>query len=192
MTDVSAGSNDQTTGVSALPYRLAVLCYLFDDAGRLLLLHRQKQPNSGMYSPIGGKLELALGESPQACALREIHEEAGLQLEAEDVRLLGLLSETAYEGETHWLIFLFEVTRPINPSEITNMVINEGELKWISPDCVQDLEIPETDRRALWPTVQEHRGGFFMMHIDCTVDPFTWNLQESIAPSAGGGLERRD
>ncbi len=28
-----------------LPYKIAVLCYLFDEQGRVLLLHRKKQPN---------------------------------------------------------------------------------------------------------------------------------------------------
>ena len=45
-----------------LPYRIAVLCYLYDDDGNLLLLHRKQNPNRGMYSPIGGKLDLASGE----------------------------------------------------------------------------------------------------------------------------------
>ena len=38
------------------PYKIAVLCYLYDEEGRLLLLHRRKPPNRDMYSPIGGKL----------------------------------------------------------------------------------------------------------------------------------------
>ena len=47
-----------------LPYRIAVLCYVYDDDGRVLLLHRAQSPNLGMYSPIGGKLEVSIGESP--------------------------------------------------------------------------------------------------------------------------------
>ena len=53
-----------------LPYKIAVLCYLFDREGRVLLLHRERPPNRGLYSPVGGKLEQSLGESPTACAIR--------------------------------------------------------------------------------------------------------------------------
>lgn len=167
------------SSISSLPYRIAVLCYLYDEAGRVLLLHRLKQPNAGMYSPIGGKLETTLGEGPHECALREIGEETGIVLGDEEVRLTGIVSERAYQGQTHWLIFLFEVTRPIRHEEIADYVFDEGTLEWVDADTVESLDIPETDRRVMWPSVQSHRGGFFMVHIDCTTDPFTWQLVES-------------
>ena len=169
--------------VTKLPYRVAVLCYLFDTDGRLLLLHRRKEPNCGRYSPIGGKLELERGESPHACALREIEEESGLALNSDELRMLGMVSESAYEGTTHWLIFLFEVTRPVSPDEIPEMEFDEGILEWVPVDQVESLDIPETDRRVLWPTVQSHRGGFFAIHIDCQQDPFVWELLESMPAS---------
>ena len=170
-------------GLGELPYRIAVLCYLYDADGRLLLLHRKKEPNRGRYSPIGGKLEVAIGESPHACALREIHEESGLQLQDDEIRMLGVVSETAYEGNTHWLIFLFEVTRVIDPSELDRVEFDEGTLEWVPEADVENLPIPETDQRVMWPTVRAHRGGFFMVHIDCSTDPFTWKIQESLLPA---------
>ena len=165
--------------VTLLPYKIAVLCYLYDDQGNVLLLHRIKDPNAGMYSPIGGKLEMTRGESPHACAIREIREEAGLELQDGEVRLMGIVSETAYEAQTHWLLFLFEVTRTIGHEEITSLSIDEGELEWTSVQDVPQLEIPETDRQIMWPLVQKHGGGFFMVHIDCRAEPFTWRVTES-------------
>lgn len=162
-----------------LPYKLAVLCYLYDRAGRLLLLHRLKNPNAGMYSPIGGKLETTIGEGPHQCAVREIKEEAGITIRDDELRLAGIVSETAYEGQTHWLIFLFEVTRPIDHDEIAEYSFDEGTLEWVPVEEVVGLPIPDTDRRIMWPSVQSHRGGFFMVHIDCRQDPFTWSLVES-------------
>ncbi len=164
--------------IQDLPYRIAVLCYLYDHDGRLLLLHRNKAPNAGQYSPIGGKLEAAIGESPHACAVREIEEESGVSLDQREVRLSGMLAETAYEGNTHWLIFLYEVTRPIDPNEIPTMTIDEGTLEWIPVDDVPGLDIPATDRDVIWPLVRQHRNGFFAVHIDCRTQPFTWSIQE--------------
>jgi 8-oxo-dGTP diphosphatase len=164
--------------INTLPYKVAVLCYLYDQDDRLLLLKRSKAPNANKYSPIGGKLEARIGESPHACAVREIHEEAGIKLKIDDVRLSGVVSETAYEGETHWLIFLYEVTRPINPNEITAMEMDEGTLEWVEIDQVDSLDIPDTDREIIWSLVQKHREGFFTVHIDFSVNPSTWAVQE--------------
>src|SRR4051812_15597405 len=98
-----------------IPYKIAVLVYVFNDEGKLLLLHRRKPPNKDLYSPIGGKLEQQLGESPYGCALREIQEEIGIELGLDDIRMLGIVSERAYAGggpqagtESHWLMFCFE------------------------------------------------------------------------------------
>jgi 8-oxo-dGTP diphosphatase len=164
----------------SLPYRIAVLCYLYDRDDRVLLLHRNKNPNRGMYSPIGGKLEVELGEGPHDCAKREIREETGLDLPDDMVRLTGVVSETAYQDETHWLIFLFEIMRPIDHDEVVDMTMDEGELEWIALDGVSALQIPETDREIMWPLTQQHRGGFFMVHIDCRDGRLTWLVQESI------------
>src|SRR5262249_15636888 len=45
-----------------LGYKIAVLVFLQNEAGDHLLLHRAKPPNLGAWSPIGGKLETAIGE----------------------------------------------------------------------------------------------------------------------------------
>ncbi|HWB20505.1 MAG TPA: NUDIX domain-containing protein [Phycisphaerales bacterium] len=169
----------------ALPYKIAVLCYLYDEAGCLLMLHRRKQPNAGMYSPIGGKLDLHTGEGPHECAVREIHEEAGLRIPIEAIRLTGIVSERAYEQQTHWLIFLYEVTRPVRRADIKVMNFDEGALEWVHVNDIEKLNIPETDRKFMWPLVKEHRGGFFMVHIDCSVNPMTWRVVESVKPTAG-------
>jgi len=177
---------------STLPHRIAVLCYLYDEQGRLLLLHRLKAPNAGMYSPVGGKLESGLGEGPHECALREVLEETGVTLRNDEMRLIGVISERAYpvsEGapddkRAHWLLFLFEATRPIGHDEIANYAFDEGTMEWVEIDRVGSLAIPDTDRKVMWPNVLAHRGqngarGFFMAHIDCSVDPFTWRIEES-------------
>ena len=169
--------------VPTLPYKIAVLCYLFDEQGRLLLLHRSQNPNKGLYSPIGGKLHMDEGESPAACALREMREEVLLDLDYADIHLTGLVSETAFNNETHWLMFLYEVTRPV---VIERMEFEEGSLEWHALEDVEQLNIPETDRRVIYPLFRKHRGGFFHVHIDCADGSFTWRLEHpSESPAIG-------
>src|SRR5207244_469999 len=93
----------------ALPYQIATLLYCFNALDEVLLLQRTRQPNRGLWSPCGGKLHTHLGESPYACACREANEELGLRLAPRDLHLTGIVSEHGYEGEAHWLMFLFEV-----------------------------------------------------------------------------------
>lgn len=158
-----------------MPYRIAVLCYLFDADGRLLLLHRRKPPNLDLYSPVGGKLEQALGESPTQCAVREIHEEVGLTVAPESLHLTGIVSETAYLGQTHWLMFLYELTHPVTVAEGT---FDEGRLEWHPREAIGHLPIPETDRQIIWPLFWKYRRRFFMAHIDCTGPAMTWRVEQ--------------
>ena len=159
-----------------LPHKIAVLCYLFDHAGRTLLLHRVKPPNADLYSPIGGKLETADGESPTACAVREIHEEVGLEVAAADLHLTGIVSERAYENRTHWMMFLYEVTRPVS---LAPGHFDEGSYDWYTREQIEALPIPESDTQVIWPAFWAHRGGFFAAHLDCGDGPMTWRMEQS-------------
>lgn len=170
--------SDVSGGRSDLPYRIAVLCYLRDKDGRQLMLHRLKNPNAGMYSPIGGKLDIHTGEGPHDCARREIQEETGLDIAPGDIQLIGMVSETAYESAGHWLIFCFRVTRTIDPDELHVTEFDEGTLEWIEHDRIETIDIPDTDRKVLWPLVRDHRNGIFAVHIDCSVEPMTWVVHE--------------
>ena len=62
-----------------LPYKISTLLYCFSRRAEVLLLQRRRQPNRGLWSPCGGKLDMAAGESPHACACREAGEEIGLK-----------------------------------------------------------------------------------------------------------------
>ncbi len=170
-----------------LPYKLACLCDLRDAQGRLLLLRRIKAPNKGLCSPIGGKLDMASGESPALCAQREIEEEAGIRVPLERLHLLGLIAETAFEGRGHWLLFYYRVLGPV---QVEARTMNEGTLEWFRPDEVDALPVPETDRQIIWPLVRRHEArtqggtpGFFSVHIDCRAGDLRWTVDQSILPS---------
>jgi len=166
----------------ALPYKLACLCDLRDKDGRVLLLRRKKVPNQGLCSPIGGKLDMATGESPAMCARREIMEEVGLDIPIERLHLLGLIAETAFEGQGHWLLFYYRV---IGPVELEPHEMDEGWLEWHHPDELEHLPVPDTDRKIIWPLVRKHApkdlyadAGFFAIHIDCTQGDLRWTIEE--------------
>src|SRR5580658_263887 len=148
----------------ALPYKIAVLVFLENRAGEHLLLLRAKPPNLGVWSPIGGKLEMARGESPFECAVRETREETGFEIAARDLHLFSVIAEKAYEGESHWLMFLFRCRRPL-PGQPPD--ISEGKFGFFSRAALDALPIPETDRTALWPTYDAHRDRFVALKADC-------------------------
>ena len=57
----------------------------------ILMLYRHRPPNACLWNGVGGKLEL--GETPMAGVIREVAEEAAVDLEqAEDVRYAGVVS----------------------------------------------------------------------------------------------------
>src|ERR1043165_3310722 len=91
-----------------LPYKIATLLYCFNEEDEVLLMERLREPNQGLWSPCGGKLMTDLGESPYACACREAREEMAREVSPCDLHLLGMVSEYGYEGQAHWLMFLFE------------------------------------------------------------------------------------
>lgn len=178
-----------------LPYKLACLCDLRDEQGRVLLLRRAKEPNKGLCSPIGGKLDMHTGESPAQCAQREIHEEAGIHVPIERLHLGGLIAEKAYEGKGHWLLFYYRVLGAV---KVDWTEIREGTLEWFHPHEIDALPLPETDRKIIWPLITRgernydaakpasatNRPGFFALHIDCSKvgadgkPAMTWSVEQ--------------
>jgi 8-oxo-dGTP diphosphatase len=184
--------NPAGAAAGALPYKIACLCDLRDKDGRVLLLKRLKAPNLGLVSPIGGKLDVNHGESPARCAQREIEEESGIHVPMERLHLAGIISEQAFEGRGHWLMFLYRVLGPVwtEPRDM-----REGRLDWFPLDQLESLPLPESDRKVIWPLIKKHepktpngKPGFFAVHIECTGekgDRMEWRVeQETPAPTA--------
>lgn len=166
---------------ASYPYKIAVLCDLRDAEGRVLLIRRAKDPNKGLYSPIGGKLDTETGESPAMCARREIQEEAGIDVPIERLHLGGLISEHGYQGQTNWLMFWYRVLGAVS---VRPQTIREGDLEWHAAAGLFGLALPETDRRIIWPLVMEHdaggaRPGFFAVHVECEGEGLTWRVEQS-------------
>jgi len=165
-----------------LGYKIAVLVFVQNSAGEHLLLLRAKPPNLGTWSPIGGKLETSIGESPFECAMRETREETGHIVDTSDLHLFSMIAEKAYEGASHWLLFLFRCTRPLDtlPAEM-----DEGRFGFFSRTQIESLDLPETDRTALWQMYDSYRDRFVALRADCAPGKPLDIVVEQITPPPG-------
>jgi len=96
------------------------LCFLTrgDD---VLMLHRAKAPNKGLWNGVGGKIHQ--DESPLAACLREVKEETGFTLES--ARFAGVMTWRGFEIDKGGL-YLFVAPAPDgDPVES-----HEGRLEW--------------------------------------------------------------
>jgi len=171
------------TAPANLPYKVATLLYCFNAADEILLLERTQEPNRGFWSPCGGKLKTHLGESPYACAAREAGEELGLSFTFADFHLTGMVSEHGFQGQAHWLMFLFELKPRLKelPPQMS-----EGRFQFFQRGEVEQLRIPQTDRERIWPWFWQHRGGFFAAHCHCHANGRNdWTLEESLPVHVG-------
>jgi 8-oxo-dGTP diphosphatase len=162
---------------AVLPYKVATLLYCFNERDELLLLKRAQEPNRGFWSPCGGKLKMDIGESPYTCACREAEEELGIKITVSDLHLAGIVSEHGFEGNTHWLMFLFEVRKKLTALPPPH---EEGRFQFYHRDQIGSLNVPQTDREQIYPWFWRFRGGFFAAHCHCHPDGRNeWTLEET-------------
>ena len=112
------------------------LCYIENDRGEYLMLHRVKKKNDvnrDKWIGVGGKFED--GESPEDCLLREVREETGLTIEAP--RLCGLKQFPEDDG-TRYIVMLYQTDRfsgELRSSE-------EGKVFWIKRSDLEHYQLP--------------------------------------------------
>ena len=161
----------------SLPYKISTLLYCFDREDRVLLMERAQEPNLGLWSPCGGKLDTITGESPYACARREAAEELQLLVPNSALHLTGIVSEAGYQGQSHWLMFLFEITTRLSQEPPPH---REGRFGFFHRDELERLKLPQTDRERIWPWFWEYRGGFFSAHCECLAGgAHRWTLEQA-------------
>jgi len=120
--------------------KLATLCYI-KDSGKTLMLHRVKKANDmhqGKWNGLGGKVEN--GETPEACAIREIKEESGLNVHSPELK--GFITFPNFDGQNDWYVSVF-VFRNCEGSLIDSP---EGELCWVEDSELSELELWEGDQ----------------------------------------------
>lgn len=116
------------------------LCYIENEQGQYLMLHRVKKENDlnhDKWIGIGGKFEE--GESPEECLLREAMEETGLTLT--DIQFRGIVTFVSDEWDNEYM-HLFTATG--YEGELKEC--DEGVLEWIHKDALAALPQWEGDK----------------------------------------------
>ena len=137
--------------------KLTTLCYM-EYNGCYLMMHRVKKQldeNENKWIGIGGHLEE--NESPDECVRREALEETGLVLK--DLQLRGILTFILPKWGNE-LTFLY--TASVDSPRFEES--NEGVLKWIPIDQIQDLNLWPGDR-AFLPLLRTRQDCFSMKLI---------------------------
>mgnify|MGYP003377192534 CR=1 FL=1 len=116
-----------------------------------LMLHRIKRANDmhqGKWNGLGGKFEP--GESPEACAIREVYEESGLRIRRPELR--GILTFPDFRAGEDWYAFVF-VAQDFHGELIDSA---EGVLQWIDDADLLDLPLWEQAAKLVrrWPEIE--------------------------------------
>ena len=133
------------------------LCYIENERGDYLMLHRVKKENDenkDKWIGIGGKFEP--GESPEECVLRETLEETGLTLT--DWRYRGIVTFVSDRWETEYM-HLFTATGWTGRLH----ECDEGVLEWVSREQFRGLPQWEGDRIFL--RLIEEDAPFFSLKL---------------------------
>ncbi len=113
-------------------------CALIDVDGRVLVCQRPPgKALAGLWEFPGGKVEA--GETPEACVIRELHEELGIEVKAACLAP-SVFASHAYED--------FHLLMPLYLCRRWDGVVQRREhaaLKWMRPAELGDLDMPPAD-----------------------------------------------
>lgn len=152
--------------------RNTTLCYIQNQRGQTLLLHRVKKENDlnkDKWIGVGGGFEDK--ESPEDCLLREVYEETGLTLTR--YRYRGIVTFVSDKWETEYM-HLF--TADGYTGEIIDC--NEGTLEWVDNARIPDLPAWAGDRIFLRLIAKD--APFFSLKLEYTGETLTAAVLDGI------------
>ena len=144
------------------------LCYLENDRGEYLMLHRIKKKNDvnqDKWIGVGGKFEE--NESPDECLIREVREETGLTLT--DYRLRGVVTFVSQGWETEYM-FLYTATGWAGELLAD---CDEGTLEWVDKKKVGDLPIWKGDE-LFFRQIEDPNSPFFSLKLSYRGDELVY------------------
>ena len=148
-----------------------------DEGGHVLMLHRNKEPNKGLWVAPGGKVEIH--ESPVECAIRELREETGLIVRRMTLR--GVVSEVSPRQDYQWLLFIY-VTDDFEGKLST---CDEGHLAWVDVNAVPLLPIPQADA-IFFPHIISEDEPLYQARYTYDADLRLVHAEEFVFEGAGG------
>ena len=127
---------------------LATLGYVLSPDGEsVLMVHRNARPHDhayGKYNGLGGKMEP--GEDIAACMVREIREEAGIEVTS--LRFRGTLSWPGFGSNREgWFGFVFLIDGWTGTPLTSNP---EGDLAWVRIRSLLAGDLPMWEGDRLW------------------------------------------
>ncbi len=124
--------------MSQNPILLVAACALVDVDGRVLICKRpQGKALAGLWEFPGGKLES--GETPEACLIRELHEELGIEVNTACLAPFVFASH-GYES--------FHLLMPLYLCRRWDGVVTPREheaIEWVKPSRLGDYPMPPAD-----------------------------------------------
>lgn len=115
-----------------------VAAALINPRGEILLAQRPAHKNmGGLWEFAGGKIEA--GESPEAALMRELQEELGIVVAAEDLQPLTFVS---HDYEKFHLLMLCYILREWQGTPTAK---EHSALAWVTPDKLSDYPMPPAD-----------------------------------------------
>lgn len=139
---------------SVVPSTTAVV---LDDHGRIALVHRK---DNGLWALPGGGMEL--GESIEDCAVREVKEETGLDVEI--TGLVGIYTNPRHvmkydDGEVRQQFSICYKTRLIGGELAFDS--ESTDIAWVEPSRIPDLTMHPSMKLRI-DTYLEHKEGPYL------------------------------
>ncbi len=87
-----------------IDYTIGNVCFLFDTLKRkVLLLKRNKEPMSSLFTGVGGKINIH--EDAMSSCIREISEETGFCVSK--LKLRGIIKTILLNHNSGWIIYIY-------------------------------------------------------------------------------------